>query len=825
MCISNLRGELATLKNSCVDQVEKLEQVKSAHHAHLEELDQSRRQLTQAIRDCDEARSTIDDLKLQVAQMDGLRKQADRASSLALECEANNGIVADLRQRLESLKSVHQQLHDHQIDAENKTIKISELSTRLQIAEAAAQQVFALEKKVHEYEEQIQPLRGAQERVDWLESELRQRNKQVDQLNIKVADCTETLGKMDNLEKQLANREDQCDSMKKSLEAAGQEAARALILENETQAQKDDIQELKAKLAEAQKICTTVPEMQAQMAQFSETFSNLKRELEEAHQNAEELQSTEATNVSLRQTIMELQAQAAVAEQANDSVNCLNVELQQKDAQITALRVELNRYHAESQLQKVSRQVDMEDILGKDFFLETSRLAENDPLKQDKAATDSALTDMARKTGHTIQGKSPPRKIRKSANRSASNLEAKTVGPDSMKYPPELTHARPDAIHKTSTNHAGESRTSAEQTVDEITVVPESQPQAQRPNRYSPARNTQGRLKGSIMSSSPLSDIGELFDPSDQDLPASSRDGTTQVHRNKVDNAALENRVAAIEQTLGEEDSLLNEGHRDTGSQRQACNFEKPSQGSRPPSSSYGEPLLLDDLEGVGSSQTSGSKNIALAKQSNPSTQDILTSPLPTVPRKLPKMNVQVRPKVTSPSRSGMNLADANERSKYLPSNQSPQRVGSSESSFQTNTRRPPQDLGDDVNSMRPATPTLPVKEKHQPNSAVKRKSDTVGMSDETAPSEEKRARRNLSNMEISSRRRAASQSLGSSTSDKAGHSMTRLRQSSTSTGASRSTIVGKNSPAPGNRKQGPKKPRGGSKSEDCLITTISRGY
>ncbi len=63
-----------------------------------------------------------------------------------------------------------------------------------------------------------------------------------------------------------------------------------------------------------------------------------------------------------------------------------------------------------------------------------------------------------------------------------------------------------------------------------------------------------------------------------------------------VDDAALKNKVAVVEQTLGEENSLvLNKFHQDTGSQSQACNFEKLSQGIRLPSSSYGEPLLLDD--------------------------------------------------------------------------------------------------------------------------------------------------------------------------------------------------------------------------------------
>ncbi|ERF74563.1 hypothetical protein EPUS_00693 [Endocarpon pusillum Z07020] len=801
MCIRDLREELTTLRNNCDSQVEELKQVKLAHRTILQELDESRSRLSQAIRDCDGAKSTIDDLNFQVAQMDDLRKQADCASSLALECEANNGVIADLRQKLESFKTMHQQLHDRRIDAENKSIEISELNTRLQTAEATKQQVSTLITELHECKEETRRLRGAQDRVGLLESQIHQKNEQIDQLNIKAAHYNDTLRKIDDLQKQLSTSKDECESTRLTLKTAREETARMPMLENETRAQKDEIKQLRAKLAEAENICTDVPKMQAQMDQFSVTFSNLKRDLEDAHRNAEDVQSTKATNASLRRTIVELQDQAAVAEQKSDSVKCLSEELQQKNAQITALRVELDRYHAESQLQKASRQADMEDLLGKDFFLETGRLAENNLAQNESGAINSDPTSMEKETRHADQEKTTSRKIRRSAIRSASNPEARTVEPDLDKDFSKLRHLRADAVPMASANQANGSHASAERNPDEVTVVPESQPRAQELHMCSPPRNVQGGLKGIIMSSSPLSDIGELFDPSDQDLPTASQDVKTQVHRNEFGDVALENSVAAIEQTLDEEDSLSNEGHQGNGSRRQTYNCEKLSQDSRPRSSSYGEPLLLDDLEGVGSLQTSGSGNIAPSTQSNPGTQDILTSPLSTLPRGLPKMNMQVRPKVTPLPRPDMKLVDANERSKNLPNNSSPRRVRSSESSSQTSTRRPLQNLGDDVNTARPATP-LPVKEKHQPNSAIKRKSEAAGMSDEATPKGKKRARRNLSNMEVRSRQGTASQSLSSSTPDKAGQSMTRLKQSSNSTAGSRSAIVGKNAPAPGNRQR-----------------------
>lgn len=823
LCINNLREELKNLKSTNIDKLKEIEQVNSVHETLTQELDESRCRLSQVVRDRTTAESTIDCLNQQLVRMNDLCEQADRVPGLARECEVNTGTVVDLQQELESLKLVNQQLRGHRIDAETKAVEISELQTRLQIAEATSQHFFALQEELQRYKEEMRPLIGAQERADLLEIDLRQRNDRINQLNVEIGGYNDALGEIDNLQKQLGRRRGEHESVKKGLKAAEKGAARTPILKKELTAQKDENSELGIKLAEAEKICTAVPEMQAQIHHFSDIFSKLKRELDNAHQTAEELQSTKAANATLHQTIVKLQEETAVAEQASDSLKCLNEEMQGRDAQIIALRMELALLRIESQGRKGARDANTEDSLHTDIYQQTSHLAEDSLVHQEDIGHSIGRPNVENEAANTVQKKDEPRKERKRANRSASSLEANPHALGLMKKSSESTGPRLDPGHETAADDGNGGHAPVEQHLDEITVVPESQPRAHDFGQSPATKIMRDRLAGSIFSSSPLSDIGELFDPSDQDQSAVSLHYTTQIHSDQMVDTTLSGGVAGIKQTRGKEDSLSNDRSQGPESPHRSGKLQEPGRGSRPPSSSYGEPLLLDDLEGVGSLQASSSMNTVPGKQSTTSTQDVLTSPLGTLPRKALRNSMRARPSATSLLMSDLNAADPIEYSQYLPKDPSPRRLRSSEPASQTSSRQPLQDLGDDATNMRPATPRSSVKEKHQPNSAIKRKSEAGGVSVEIIPAGKKRARRNLSNVEVTNRRGTASQSLSSSTPDAVGQPLTRLRQSSSSSTGSRSTNVGMIAPAPGNRKQGPKKPRGGSNSEECLIITISR--
>jgi chromosome segregation ATPase len=806
--VNGLRDELTKLKSNHDDQLKEIEEVNSVHSTLTQELDKARSRLSLVSRDLTTAEATIDDLKQQLVRLNDLREQAGRVPNLVLECEVNTGVIVNLQEELDSLKVVNRKMNEQRIDAEIKATEISKLKLRLQMAEAASQQLPTLQEELQKYEEQIRPLIGAQKRADLLESELQQTNDRVAELDGKVTGYNYALEEIDNLRKQLGRRRDESKSMKKSLKAAEKEAAGTPVLENEVTAQKHEIGKLKQNLGEAKEIYAQVQQMEALLNQYPERFSILERGLKSARQTAEALQSTKAAYAELQRTVVKLQEEAAVVEQASDSLQCLSEEMQGKNAQIVALRNELSRLQIDLQGRKEVSVAETEDFLQADLPQETRRLAEDGIVRLE---ADGHHTDLPKVES---QKNDEPCKH---ANRSTSKLKTNPFEPVVTKTSSEDKNPRRDSSHQQEADDEG-SHAPLEKHLDEISVVPESQPPAQDSHQSSSTKSMRDRLAASILISSPLSDIGELFDPSDTDRPAESLNY-------QIFDSNQSQQLARMKPAIGEEDSPLNDNSRGPESQQQTNKLQGMNQGSGPPSSSYGEPLLLDDLEGVGSLPANGSTDIAPDRESIQSTQDILTSPIGIAQGKLSRQSIRARTVAPWLSISVPEAADPIEHSQYSANNPSPRRLREKEPASQTSSRQPLQDLGYDSQHTQPATPRSPVKEKNRPNSAIKRKSEAGGVGDEAEAPETKRAKRNLSNMEIADRRGTASQSLGSSTSDTARQPLTRLRQSSSSSTRSRSTIVGKNAPAPGNRNQGPKKPRGGSKSEECLIITISRGY
>lgn len=814
--ISILQEELGNLKDNLSDQLKEVEQFKSVHDNLVGELDVANSQLGQAVQDQATAKSTIGSLNQHLVEMDHLREQANRASSLAHDSEAKDGDIADLQQELGSLKAVNQELEGYRVDAKNKAVEISKLNMKLRADEETSQQLVNLQRELLRHKQEVAPLKDAQERVTSLENELNHRNDEINQLNIKMADFDGTHTQLHDLQMQRSRRSDEYESMEKKLKAIEEEAARIPILETEMIAKLEEITKLRAKLAEADRISKAVPELQTQMDESSKTISGLKRELDTAYRASEELQKTKAINVTLHQRIAELQNQAAVAKQASNSVKCLSEEMQEKDAQITALQLEVARLDVESQRKKETTNASTENFINQDLAQGTWRLPEDSLIQEENIQPDHDPSAVEKETANTIHEEhEPPRKHRKRANRRTSSLLADTsVTGDSgsVRNTLERTIAPLVAVDETLADDAVGSQAPAEQNSNEMDRVPETQPRGSDPHESLSTERMRDNLVLNNVSSSPLSDVGALFDSSDQGQPLKSHYYVTQKRCEQMDQNSLRNDIAEINKN-----SITPE------SPQRTRRVEKPSQGSPPPSSSYGEPLLFDDLEGLNCLPASVMINVAGGKQSESSSQDILTSSLAISPRKSSKMSWGAGPASTSVSKSDMNEVGSSGYVQHLAMDPSPRRLRSGELASEKGTRRPLQDLGDAAMNMRPATPNLPVKERHRPNSAIKRRSEAAGIIDETTPTEKKRPRRNVSSMEVANRPGKGSRSVSSSAPVTVGQTMTGVRKSSTTTTSSRSTIVGKIAPAPGG-KQGPKKPRGGSKSEACLIITVLRG-
>lgn len=811
--IANLRSKLKDSEDKCNNQLKDFENVNSSHHILAEKLEEANSRISQALQDCATVKSTNDRLNRQLDEMNDLREQAARVLSLVHECEVKDGTIANLQQEVGSLKAVDQQLHDYKLEAENKSMEVADLRTRLQIAEKASLQLLALQRELDNYKADMPPLKEAQEKMVSLESELSQKDNQLNQLNIKIAQSSEDQRQLTSLQMQVSRSRYDYECMVEKLKAA-EGNARTPELERQIAAHQDEVNELRAKLAEAERISQAVPEMQAQMDQFSETINNLRRELEDAHQAREELHSARDANVTGHQTVEGHQDPAVVAGQASDRLLRLRHEMHQKDEKIVTLRMELARFDAASQQPKEAREQETEALMRDDSSRKNGRLVEDCPAHWENADNDEEPSAVEDKFASVDQEKMQHCSNQKRANRSVSIQQAYPLPASDVTLKPTVrTGSRFMALSENQ-GPADEDHAWNEQCPEEPNVILESQPRVDPHHELSSAESKLEKLVGDIISSSPLSDVGDLFDSSDQDQPAKSQHHAGQNHSDKTNNTAgREFGVKTKEVVIGEDDTLVSHSPESLGSaHHRVRTLENPSQESRPPLSSYGEPLLLDDLEGTGPLQASA-LDTANRTQSKSSTQDVLTSPVGAWPRKLSRVNTKARPSTPASSRLDVKAIDLIAYGQVLAKIPSPRRLRSSEPTEQTYGRQPLQDLGDDATNTRPATPSLALKEKHQPNSAIKRKCESAGITDEVFSAEKKRARGDMSNVEVAHGRMTGPRSTSSSTSAKVGYTLTRLRQSSSSTMSTRTTIVGKNAPAPGIGKQALKKPRGGSKS------------
>jgi predicted nucleic acid-binding Zn-ribbon protein len=679
------------LTTNCSDQAKRIEESYTAYVNLTKELDVVKSRLGQNLQDYDIARSTIHSLEQQLLETDNLRSRADRVSGLERDIEAGNMAIRDLQQELSALTILNQDLEGHHIDAVTKAMEITELHTRLKIAEEGSQQLGFLQEELYKYKKEIGPLKTAHDRVNLLEAELYQKNAEIAGLDTKVADLSEKVTVQDT-----------------------------------------EISDLRVRLAEAE--AEAIPEA------------------------------------------------------------------------VPAMRAP-----------------DDESFLNENFIHETRRLAEDASVQLGLVGHDNRPLTIENEGTNDVGVELESKKNRKRADRSTNYLEASISPPGGQNTVRESSNCAKVGLSQDKDSKGA--RCTPEHLLGETNVIPESQPAVNDPRQSYATAGKQRKYTGKIISSSPLSDVGDLFHSSDPEQPEKSKYYASPTHHRKRKGALVNDVDAAPRQTLGREDLDVSEYSQRSNSSTGAPSPQKPDQGTQLPSSSYGEPLLLDDFEGLGSLQEKKPREAVSEKQSDSSGEDLLTSPLSPRPRKAPRNGGHGRPNATSLSRTDMKAAGILQYGRHLVKDPSPRRLRSSEPTSQTNARQPLQDFGDNATNIRPATPNLAVKEKHQPNSAIKRTSEAADIVDETVPKEKKRAKRNLSNLEVAKRPGRSSSSLSSSTSGKVGQTSTRIRQSSIPTTSSRSTIMGKNAPAPGGVKQGSKRPRGGSKSEDWQIITISRDY
>lgn len=805
--ITGLQEEMRQSRSTCSDQQKEIEEVKSARDTLIKDLDEAKLRLEQETRDRAAAKSTIDRLNQQLLEIDYLREQADCVPRLVHDLEIKGRTIVNLQQEVGLLKATTEQFKGHHLDAERKTTEIAELNQKLLTANEAVQQIPVLEEKLSEYKEEIQSLKDAHERVRSLESGMIQKNEHIGQLNIKLTDLDKTLAQLNNTEAEMNRWKNDYESMKAKFEATEEEAARTGMLEEELAAKEDEIGKLRTKLTEAETISNVIPEMQEKMDQFCEAFKKLRSELEEAQQAKEELESTKAKNATLQKTVAELCEKTAMAQQTSNPMECLGLEIRQRDAQIAELRERLAHLEVESQPRNPVGDQDAENLqqgLSPQADHLVASLVQQGSVRQDNAQPVVDESEIV----STVQ-EAEPRRRRKRADRSASGQQAKVNVTDhemSATKTLEGTGSALDAVHKTVTEQADQGQALVAQQLDETDVVPESQPRTKDLLKSPNAKEQVGAVEDAPLTSSPLSDIGDIFDSPNRGQPGHSQRSGPQEQDDENGEPVLGDGMAS-QLLLGPEEQL-------SKSTDSTHRVEGPSQERRLPSSSYGDSLLLDDLAGLGSWPVSPGSHGARSRRSTRGTQEVLTSPAGVMPAKQSRLSTRPRLTTTSFSRTDIKASDRFQHGRDAAEDTSPSRL-----------RRTKRASQNDQVEMRADTPSISIKEKHQPNSAIKRKAEAAGIFDEIMSPEKKSARKNLSNLETAGRPGTRSRSLSSSIPGKNKQSLSGFKQSSVSSTTRRSGIIGKNAPTSGAGKQGSKKPKGSSRSEESVIITIKRGY
>lgn len=812
--IRYLQQELTRSEEEYSDLLNESGQVRSVHETLLKELDERDCRLSRLGRDYAVAKSTMASLSQNLLQMDDLREEAARTPDLIHQGEVKDAEIKGLRRGLEKFDALSQENDYLRVEIGNKTEQMMVLHANLESAEEVSRQLSAVRCELAVVRQDNDRLDGAHERASTLETEVNQQNHKISQLDLEVANLQDALGQLNGLQMEVDRSKNDLESMKKDLKAAEEEAARARILERTLLDQESHVRELTAKLAEAHRIAKDVPELQVQMDQFSPTFDGPRYPLDDSHTRNNEKHSTNAANTKLKQTIQELQERVAVTDGAAQSVQCLMEEIKGGDIQMKTLRAQLHHGAVKTQQKQAVGHAAQEDNLHNNPPLGMPCLREDNATRRERAGQDTNSKALENQAGSISANGNDPRKKKKRANRNTSTSQTKDSTLKAQELGIEASRSPDSGLHlpgASAANEGDRGHVCPAQDPAQIDLIPDSQPCTIDVRNNPFANNQPGKSLEQALSSSPLSDIGELFDSSDPihlfgDESCGSPDEPTS--QNNVEVARSEDQV--LEHC---ESAFVRHNH------------GQSSHSERLRSSSCGGPLLLDDLEGLGSLPSGISGDSALEKLSNPDSQDGLSSPVGKAPEKLARKGTY--PWAAAAPRSNLETKQVGslQYGRQVAEDPSPRRLRRRETDSRRKPIRSSHGSGHDAADMRASTPKVPPKEKHQPNSAIKRKAEAAVAAEESGMTEKKRVKRNLSNIEVANRPRTSSQSLQSSSSSGVEQSLSRMRQSSTSTASSsRSTIVGKNAPAPGTNKRA-KKPRGGSKSEECFIITISRGY
>jgi uncharacterized coiled-coil DUF342 family protein len=812
--LEGLRLEIKSADAKIREKAEKAEELAGLRAKHQTELDEVKSQLKSASQERAKANQQVQQLKDSLKGFAEAQQEAAKVSELTEELEKEHARVTKLHQEIAPLEEIARQVPGLKQQLSGKQKTIESLEVRLKETETASKQVEILERKASKAAEDTSTLRAelrnAQKdasRAAEQKEEFRKTTQEVEELRKKLVEFESLADQVPGLQKEAQDHSDEVTRLQKELalakksieqlqdlQAANRRSGEEIILlKKEISAADEKLQHLQGvkdasdwKDHEARVLNERLRSAEDSLSHFqdlNEAISNkdkdiitLNQELETAKDSLEHLKSVQDANDLKDEEIVSLKRRLGAAESILNEVEVVKEESQRKDNELSILKNRLAKIEENSQ--QFSQTLIQWPSQDQDFSRGKMAVMTRDDsdFQTELAVTEPPVLDSApqlrRKAARNVKFVNP--QALQTRITETVRVESKGKGNPSSSQGFEA----PKASHLVQITGSEILRT------QETTFVPESQPTLS--SRFEqPLISAQSF--GSM--SSPLTDVGPFNDSSceaqDESAyfgPEKAADGPSATFTKVPVNLKSSPRLP-----LGSQRDLLS---------------------SRPPSSSTGDTMLLEaeeELKNLGHHHTNSFQE---SSRQRVGAQPESSSPEGPPKRKTEGILGNGMGKLSSKTAKAKSTADIGASSKHP----SPRRLRSESQTRPKNTM-PLQERSPSDHNIPVSPQGGMLREKHLPNSAVKRRLEEDEMS-VPSPSQDgsKRQKRSLSALEVKTPNNKKRSSLLDQVTPVRGTG--RLNHPSMPTGGRKGSIIGTSAPAPGADQHTSKKSMKTSKTE-----------
>lgn len=728
-------------------------------------------QLTEELR---QEHAKVLNLQQEIAPLEGIAQQVP---GLKLQLSEQQQVIESLESRIKEAETSYVRIEKMEQNALRSAEEISALKDELHTAEESASSVaeqkedfYKTTKEAEELRKKLADLQPLVDRFSALQEEAQGHLDEVTRLQQELSNAKNSIDQLQGLRDTNRRSSAEIVSLQKLVSVADSELKRLQSVKDVSDRKDQEIVTLNERLREAEDNLNHFQALEEAISDKDEHILTLNRELHATKDTLKNLESAQNANGRKDEEIASLKQKLRATESILDDVQAVKEESQRKEVELSALK---------------------------------DKLAKMEETSQRPSQTHGASQRMtAIQDGMTIDDTNFPTEVavtEASSRDPAHQLKPQANWNNSLAHAQELQIAITERVHIDSQGKPSltssqifdttESSHSAPVTGPEIlrtqetTFIPESQPVADSPYKGFPIDHP---FFGSV--SSPLTHVSSLVEPSDE------------VHIQSV-YFGLEKVVDGSASTFTKVPANLRP------SPRLPVRSQKDLPSSRPPSSSYGDTMLLEaeeELRNLGQRGVTAIQESATQRSGPRSGSSSLERPLGGKSGGICHSGIQKPSSKTAKTKSKRDPG-------VSPKHPSPRRLR------RKSQRRPEviMPLGERASSNQniPISPLggmLPGK--YLPNLAAKRRLEDEEMSIPSSQDGSKRMKRNLSALEAKTPKNQKGPYLLGQVTPATGTG--RLTHPSKPTGGRKGNIVGINAPAPGTGQHTNKKPRKNSKTD-----------